>query len=65
MRIRKSTERQRAAVRYCEQWLRIEFDGNIDSFNDCSHFLKIYLNEAKQTEIELSCEYEAYLWDLD
>lgn len=65
MRIRKSTERQQAAVRYCEQWLCIEFDGNIDSFNDCSHFLKIYLDEAKQTERELGCEYEAYLWNLD
>ena len=65
MRIRKSTKKQQAAVRYCEQWLCIEFDGNIDSFDDCSYFLNIYLEEAKQTEIELSCEYEAYLWDLD
>ena len=65
MRIRKSTERQQAAVRYCEQWLCIEFDGNIDSFNYCSHFLNIYLEEAKQTEIELSCEYEAYMWGID
>ena len=63
MRIRKSTKNQQAAVRYCEQWLCIEFDGNIDSFNDCSYFLKIYLDEAKQTEIELRCEYEAYMWE--
>lgn len=63
MRIRKSTKRQQAAVRYCEQWLCIEFDGNINSFNDCSYFLKIYLDEAKQTEMELRCEYEAYMWE--
>ena len=63
MRVRKSTEKQQAAVRYCEQWLCIEFDGNIDSFNDCSYFLKIYLDEAKQTEMELRCEYETYMWD--
>ena len=47
MRIRKSTEKQQAAVRYCEQWLCIEFDGNIDSFNDCSYFLKVYLDKGK------------------
>lgn len=64
MRIRKSTKKQQAAVRYCEQWLCIEFDGNINSFNDCSYFLKIYLNEAKQTEMELRCEYEAYMWGM-
>lgn len=52
MRIRKSTKKQQAAVRYCEQWLGIKFDGNINSFNDCSYFLKVYLDEAKQTEIE-------------
>ena len=63
MRIRKSTKKQQAAVRYCEQWLCIEFDGNIDSFNDCSYFLKVYLDEAKQTEMELRCEYEAYMWE--
>ena len=65
MRIRKSTKKQQAAVRYCEQWLRIKFDGNINSFNDCSYFLKIYLDEAKQTEIELTCEYEAYIWEIE
>ena len=43
--------------------LYIEFDGNIESFDECSHFLSIYLEEAKQTEMELRCEYEAYIWD--
>lgn len=57
--MRKSTEKQQSAVRYREQWLYIEFDGNIE----CSHFLSIYLEEAKQTEMELRCEYEAYIWD--
>lgn len=62
MRIRKSTARQQAAVRYCEQWLCIEFEGNINSFDDCSLFLKTYLEDAKETERELICEYEAYMW---
>ena len=39
--MRKSTEKQQSAVRYCEQWLYIEFDGNIESFDECSHFLSI------------------------
>ena len=63
--MRKSTKKQQSAVRYCEQWLYIEFDGNIESFDECSHFLSIYLEEAKQTEMEIGCEYEAYLWDID
>ena len=61
--MRKSTEKQQSAVRYREQWLYIEFDGNIESFDECSHFLSIYLEEAKQTEMELRCEYEEYIWD--
>lgn len=51
--MRKSTEKQRSAVKYCELWLHIEFDGDINNFNDCSLFLSIYLEEAKQTEMEL------------
>ena len=61
--MKKSTKKQQSAVRYCEQWLYIEFDGNIESFDECSHFLSIYLEEAKQAEMELRCEYEAYIWD--
>lgn len=58
----KSTEKQQAAVRYCEQWLYIEFEGDINSFEDCSLFLGIYLEDAKQTEMGLSCEFAAYFW---
>ena len=61
--MRKSTEKQHSAVRYCEQWLYIDFDGDINSFDDCSLFLNIYLEEAKQTEMEIICEYEAYMWE--
>ena len=59
----QSTKRQKAAVRYCENWLSIEFTGNIENFVECSLFLSEYLEEAKQTEMELRCEYETYLWD--
>ena len=61
--MRKSTKKQQSAVRYCEQWLCIEFDGNIESFDECSHFLSIYLEEAKQTESELRRAHEAYIGD--
>ena len=61
--MRKSTKKQQSAIRYCEQWLCIEFNGNIESFDECSLFLSIYLEEAKQTEMELICEYEAYIWN--
>ena len=54
--MRKSTEKQQSAVKYCELWLYIEFDGDINNFNDCSLFLSIYLEEAKQTEMELKKE---------
>lgn len=61
--IRKSTPKQKAAVKYCEEWLNIEFEGNIDSYNDCHYFLMSYLEDAKQLAMELSCEFEAYMWN--
>lgn len=60
---RKSTKRQQAAVRYCKNWLCIEFNLNINSFDDCSLFLSIYLDEAKEAERENYREYQSYLWD--
>ena len=60
-----STERQRAAVHFCEQWLNITFEGNINDRWQVSVFLGEYLQEAKDLYDELRCEYEAYLWDLD
>lgn len=60
-----TTERQRAAVHFCEQWLNITFEGNIKDKYQVSIFLGEYLQEAKDLYDELRCEYEAYLWDLD
>lgn len=62
-RIIKSTEKQRKAVKYCEEFLYIEFEGNIMSARDCSEFLNLYLEEAKDRERELYCEYSAYIWE--
>lgn len=39
--------RQKRAVRFCEHWLRIKFDGDIDNYNDVNLFLSKYLDDAK------------------
>lgn len=54
----KSTAKQKSAVYFCEQFLNIPFEGNIDSSLECSHFLSEYLDIAKQMYTELKCEYE-------
>jgi len=53
-----STPKQKAAVRFCEEVLNIEFEGNIESKQECSQFLTEYLDLAKQFYMELKCEYE-------
>ena len=59
-----TTDKQKAAVHFCEQWLNITFSGNIENRYEVSIFLGEYLQEAKDLHNELRCEYEAYLWDL-
>ena len=60
-----TTKRQKAAVHFCEQWLNINFEGNIEDKYQVSIFLGEYLQDAKNLYNEVRCEYEAYLWDLD
>lgn len=60
-----TTPRQKAAIKFCEEWLDIEFTGNIDDKFQVSEFLSEYLQEAKDLYDELVCEYEAYLWELN
>ena len=60
-----TTDRQKAAVYFCEQWLNITFNGNIENIYEVSAFLGEYLQEAKDLYNELRCEYESYLWDLE
>ena len=38
--------------------LNIPFEGDINSRQECSHFLSEYLEQAKQMYTELKCEYE-------
>ena len=60
-----TTDRQKAAIHFCEQWLNITFEGNINDRRQVSVFLEEYLQEAKNLYDEIKCDYEAYLWDLD
>lgn len=60
-----TTDRQKAAIHFCEQWLNITFNGDIEDRYQVSIFLGEYLQEAKDLHNELRCEYEAYLWDLE
>lgn len=59
-----TTNKQKAAVHFCEEWLNVTFEGNINDFKQVSYFLLIYLDEAKSIYNEVRCEYESYLWDL-
>lgn len=55
---------KKAAVHFCEKWLNVTFNGDINNFQQVSNFLSEYLEEAKLTYEEIACEYESYLWDL-
>lgn len=59
------TDRQKNAIHFCEEWLHISFEGNINSRQDVSDFLSEYLDEANCLYMEIRCEYEAYLNNLD
>ena len=59
------TDKQKASVHFCEQWLNITFKGDIEDKHQVSEFLEEYLQEAKDLYNEIKCEYEAYLWSLD
>ena len=60
-----TTDRQKAAVHFCEEWLNITFEGDIENKYQVSLFLQEYLQDAKNLYDEVKCEYEAYLWELD
>ena len=59
-----TTGKQKAAVHFCEQWLDVTFNGDINNFKQVSYFLSNYLDDAKQLYDEIKCEYKSYLWDL-
>ena len=61
-----TTNKQKADVHFCEQWLNVTFTGNINNEQKVLDFLNEYFNEAERIYEEYSSEYEeAYLWNLD
>ena len=43
-----TTERQKAAVRFCQEVFDVSFNGDINNFSEVSSFLSEYLDEAKE-----------------
>lgn len=60
-----TTNKQKAAIHLCEQFLHISYVGDIEDKDSISQFLSIHLKDAKDVYEELKCEYEAYLWDMN
>ena len=60
-----TTQRQKFAVCFCEHWLNVPFEGDLDNFEQVSEYLSMYLEDAKWTAEELACEYSAYIDNLD
>lgn len=58
-----TTDKQKATVHFCEQWLNVTFEGDINNFRQVNNFLSEYLEEAKLLYNEIACEYEAYLME--
>lgn len=48
---RQSTERQRSAVRFCEHWMRHKFGGDIESYDEVSKYLSMYLPLAQRRKM--------------
>ena len=45
---RESTDPQRWGVRFSESVLDVQFNGDLNSFDDCRDFLSKYLDQAKE-----------------
>ena len=60
---RKSTERQRRAVSFVEEWCNISFEGNIDDFYEVSDFLADYLDTAKEIAEDATSAYWSTMSD--
>lgn len=44
---KQSTKKQKNAVAFCLNFIDAEFEGDIESFQDCHEFLSTYLEHAK------------------
>ena len=57
------TDKQKSLVGFCEEWLNIEFEGNLNDKEEVEEFLNSYLSDAESIYNEIRCEYEAYAWN--
>lgn len=60
-----TTKRQKEAVYFCEEWLDISFEGDINNFNQVSNFLSMYLDSAKSTFNDAVESYYSFILDKD
>lgn len=60
-----TTKRQKAAIHFCEEWLNISFEGDIDNFNQASNFLSIHLDYAKSNFRDATESYHSFIIDKD
>ena len=44
-------------MEFCEEMLGVIFEDDIESSTDCSDFLTMYLDDAKEAYEETQCEY--------
>lgn len=54
-----TTDRQKRAVQYCEDWLHIKFNGDLNNYKEVFNFLSENLESAKDIALEASCDYYA------
>lgn len=52
--------KQKKAVQFCEMWLKIKFNGDINNFNQVHQFLSIYLDDAKITAEDAISSYYSH-----
>lgn len=56
-RKRRSTEKQKKAVSFIEEWCDVPFGGNINNFYEVSDFIGDYLDTAKEIAADAASSY--------
>ena len=59
-----TTDKQKSAVYFCEEWLHISFEGDLEDKVEVDLFLSEYFNEAQLVYNEVQVEYSAQLESL-
>jgi hypothetical protein len=59
-----TTDIQKDAIHYCEEWLHIVFEGDIEDRDEVLLFLSEYLNEANLLLKEFKSDYKQSLIEI-